>query len=109
MTDLLHKFSEAAKILSCGKNPMWGCVKKAYTDYLQDIPRETLPEVLQIFYDSIKLRVSFAEALGHIDNDEAIYIAQDILYIADGLRSQLTKPKEIKLAELALLGLEASK
>jgi hypothetical protein len=96
MSDLLHKFSEAAKILSCGKNSMWESVKKAYADHLNDIPRDTLPEVLQVFYDSITLRVSRAETLGYIGNDEANFIAQDILYIADGLKFKLTKSKEIE-------------
>ena len=94
MTDPLHKFSEAAEILKSGKDPVWECVKKAYNNHLKDIPMDTFPEILKIFYDSVKLRVSFAEALGHIGNDEAIYIAQDILYIADGLRSKLTKSKK---------------
>jgi hypothetical protein len=92
MTDLLNKFSEAAKAVSSSKTNMWECVYGAYVDHLSDISRDSLPEEIQIFYDSVKLRVTSVEALGHIDNDEAGYIANDIMYMADVIRSHRTKP-----------------
>ena len=87
MTDLLNKFSKAAKAVSSSKTPMWECVKQAYVDHLSDISRDDLPEEIQIFYDSVKLRVTSVEPPGHIGNDEASYIANDIMYMADVIRS----------------------
>ena len=92
MTDLLNKFSEAAKVVSSGKTHMWECVNRAYVDHLSDISTDILPEEIQIFYDSIKLRITSVEVLGHIDNDEASYIANDIMYMADVISSGLRKP-----------------
>ena len=74
MTDLMKKFSEAAKAVSSSKTPMWECVKQAYVDHLSDISTDDLPEEIQIFYDSVKLRVKSVEAFGHINNDEATAI-----------------------------------
>jgi len=91
MTDLLNKFSKAAKAVSSSKTLMWECVKKAYADHLSDISTDDLPKEIQVFYDSVKLRVTSVEPLGHIDNDEASYIAQDILYMADVISSGLRK------------------
>jgi hypothetical protein len=91
MTDLCNKFSEAAKAVSSGKNPMWKCVKQAYVDHLSDICTDSLPEELQIFYDSVKLRVTSVEPPGYINNDEASFIAQDIMYMADVISSGLRK------------------
>ena len=92
MTDLMKKFSEAAKAVSSSKTPMWESVKQAYVDHLSDISTDDLPEEIQIFYDSVKLRVNAAEASGHISNDEASYIANDIIYLADVISSALKKP-----------------
>ena len=92
MTELLNKFSEAAKAVSSSKTLMWECVKQAYVDHLSDISRDDLPEEIQIFYDSVKLRVTSVEPPGHIGNDEALYIANDIMYLADVISSGLRKP-----------------
>ena len=91
MTDLLNKFSEAAKAVSSIKTHMWEGVNRAYVDHLSDISKDSLPEEIQIFYDSVKLRVTSVEALGHIGNDEAGYIANDIMYMADVIRSDSRK------------------
>ena len=93
MTDLYKKFSEAAKTVSSGKNPMWESVKQAYVGHLSDITADSLPEEIQIFFDSVRLRVISAEPLGIINNNDASFIANDIMYIADVLRShRRTKP-----------------
>jgi hypothetical protein len=92
MSDLPNKFSEAAKAVSSCKTPMWECVKQAYVDHLSDISTDDLPKEMQIFYDSVKLRVKSAEASGHISNDEASYIANDIIYLVDVISSALRKP-----------------
>ena len=89
MIDLRNKFSEAAKAVSSSKNPMWECVRNAFSDHLRDIRREDLPEQLQIFFDSVRLRVNTGETLGQLHNDEAGYIAKDILYMADVINSVL--------------------
>ena len=96
MTDLLNKFSEAAKAVSSSKNSKWGCVRQAFFDHLSDISTDSLPAELQIFYESVKLRVTSAEAYGHIDNDEASYIAEDILYLADMINQRVKKSEGIK-------------
>ena len=87
MTDLPNKFSKAAKAVSSSKTHVWECVKRAFADHLSDISTNNLPEELQIFYESVKLRITSAEAIGYIDNDEARYIADDILYMADVISS----------------------
>ena len=92
MTDLMKKFSEAAKAVSFSKTAMWECVKQAYVDHLSDINTDDLPEEIQIFFDSVKLRVISVEASGHISNDEARYIANDIIYLADVISSALRNP-----------------
>ena len=89
MTDLINKFSRAAKAVTSSKAHTWECVKKAYADHLSDISTDRLPLDIQIFYDSVKLRVTSAEAFGHIDNDEASYIANDIRYMANVISSGL--------------------
>ena len=92
MTDLLNKFSEAARAVSSCKTHMWECVNRAYVDHLSDISTDRLPEAIQIFYDSVKARIISVEALGHIDNDEVGYIANDIMYMAEVINSGLKKP-----------------
>ena len=96
MTDLINKFSEAAKAVKNNTGSNWESVKRAFGDYLSDISINLLPEQLQIFFDSVRLRVTTAEILGDIDNDEASYIAQDILYMADVINSGLKKSDEIE-------------
>ena len=92
MTDLLNRFSEAAKAVSSRKTNMWECVNRAYVDHLGDISTDSLPQEIQIFYDSVKLRIILVETLGHIENDEAGYIANDIMYMANVISSGLRKP-----------------
>ena len=92
MPDLLKKFSKAVKMISSEKKDIRECVYCAYVDHLSDISTDSLPEEIQIFYDSIKLRITSVEAFGHIDNDEASYIANDIMYMADVISSGLRKP-----------------
>ena len=48
MTDLIKKFSEAAKTVSSKKDPMRECVYGAYHNHLSDINSEILPEDIQI-------------------------------------------------------------
>ena len=89
MTDLLTKFSEAAKAITESKSHTWDRVRKAYFDHLSDISTDSLPERVQIFYDSVRLRIISGETLGNINNEEASYIAEDILYMADIINSGL--------------------
>jgi hypothetical protein len=92
MTDLLTKFSEAAKAATSSKTNLWECVKRAFADHLNDINTDSLPEEIKIFYDSVKLRVKSAEVFGYIDNNEASFTANDIIYMADVISSGLKKP-----------------
>jgi hypothetical protein len=68
---------------------MWERVRQTFTDHLSDINKDSLPEELQIFYDSVRLRIIAGETLGHINNEEASYIAEDILYMAHVINSGL--------------------
>jgi hypothetical protein len=87
MTDLLNKFSEAAKAVSSCETNIWEGVNRAFADHLSDISTDSLPEEIKIFYDSVKLRVKSAEVFGYTDNNEAIFIANDIIYMANVISS----------------------
>ena len=86
MTNLLNKFSEAAKVVSSSKTHMWECVYGAYVDHLSDINTDDLPWEIQIFYESVKTRLTSTVLPGKISDDEAGWIADDILYMADVIR-----------------------
>jgi hypothetical protein len=87
---VLQKFSAAVKILSSQNQPMWECVYSAYINHLNGIQADELPRKLQLLYDSVKLRLIGVIPDGNISNDEAGYIAADILYLADQLQSRLS-------------------
>ena len=88
MDDLRKKFSEAAKIISSRKNPMPKSVYCAYVDHLSDINTEDLPQDIQIIYESVDMRINSAVSPGDIPNVEAGYLAKDILYMAEVLKTQ---------------------
>ena len=48
MSDLLNKFSEAAKAVSSRKTDEWEGVKRAFADHLNDISTDSLPEEIKI-------------------------------------------------------------
>ena len=85
MADLYKKFSEAVKMISFAERPLQECVYCAYIDYLSDINSADLPEEIQIFYESVKIRLTSVVPPGDIGNEEAVYLAKDILYMADVL------------------------
>ena len=85
MADLYKKFVEAAKMISFAEKPLQECVYCAYVDYLSDINTADLPEEIQIFYDSVKIRLTSVVPPGDIGSEEAVYLAKDILYMADVL------------------------
>ena len=88
MDDLLKKFSEAAKIISASKNPMQESVYCAYVAHLSDINTEALPEDIQIIYESVEMKINSTIPPGDVGDNEAGYLAKDIIYIADMLKSQ---------------------
>ena len=88
MDDLLKKFSEAAKIISSEKNPMRESVYCAYVDHLSDIKTDDLPEDIQIIYESVAMRINSTIPPGDVGDNEAAYLAKDILYMADVLKEQ---------------------
>jgi hypothetical protein len=88
MADLLNKFSKALNVLSSNKKNIREGVYYAYLDHLSDINLDDLPEEVQIIYESVADRLTSAEPPGDIGNDEASYLAKDILYMADVLNSQ---------------------
>ena len=89
MTDLFNKFSDAVNTIKSSKSSVWECVRQAFVDHLSAISKDSLPDELQIFYDSVRLRIISGETLGQINNEEASYIAEDILYMADVINSAL--------------------
>jgi hypothetical protein len=85
MADLYKKFSEAVKMISFAEKPIQECVYCAFVDHLSDINTADLPEELQIFYESVKIRLTSVVPPGAIGSEEAIYLAKDIAYMADVL------------------------
>ena len=86
MADLHEKFSKAAKIISFDENSIRKSVYGAYTDHLSDINTADLPEEIQIFYESVKIRLTSVVPPGAISSEEALYLAKDILDMADVVR-----------------------
>ena len=92
MTNLLRKFTKAAKIVSSDNAPLRKSVYRAYRDHFSNILSEELPEKIQIIYESVADRLTSAEPPGDIGTDEARYIAKDILYMADAVQAHYKKP-----------------
>ena len=86
MSDLHKKFSEAARMISFDENSVQKCVYCAYYDHLSDIDTDDLPEEIKIFYESVKIRLTSVVPPGEIDKKEAVFLAKDILYMADVVR-----------------------
>jgi len=85
MADLYKKFSEAVKMISFAEKPIQECVYCAFVDHLSDINTADLPEELQIFYESVKIRLTSVVPPGAIGSEVAICLAKDIAYMADVL------------------------
>jgi len=83
MVDLQKKFTEAAKAVSSNNSPMKKCVYCAYIDYLSDIDTNELPEEIQIIFESVKMRIISTIPPSDIGDDEAAYLAEDILYMEE--------------------------
>ena len=92
MTNLLRKFTKAAKVVSSDNAPITESVYGAYRDHLSNIISKDLPEKIQIIYESVADRLTSVEPLGDIGIDEASYLAKDILYMADAVRAHYQKP-----------------
>jgi hypothetical protein len=86
MPDLIKKFSKATEKIFSKKNDIREGVYCAYVDHLSDISTDDLPEDVQIIYESVTERLMSAEPAGKVSDDEANWIAEDILYMADGIR-----------------------
>ena len=86
MADLYKKFSEAVKMISSAEKSLQECVYCAYIDHLSDIDTDDLPEEIKIFYESVKIRLTSVVPPGDIGDEEATYLAKDILYMADVVR-----------------------
>ena len=85
MADLKKKFSEAAKMISFDRTSIQKGVYGAYVDHLSDINADDLPEEIQIFYESVKIRLTSVVPAGDIGNQEAFHVARDILFMAEVL------------------------
>jgi len=94
MPNLLKKFTKAANELSSKKKDIRKSVYGAYLDNLSDIDTDDLPEEVQIIYESVTDRLTSLEPPGDISNEEAGYLAKDILYMADVVRSHLKNLKK---------------
>ncbi len=87
MTDLLKKFSAAAETIKSDTNPVRICVYGAYREHLKDIDPDDLPENIQIIYESVRDRLTTVMPKGDIGEDEAGYLAKDILHMADVVKT----------------------
>jgi hypothetical protein len=91
MTNLLHRFTKAAKVVSSDSTPIRECVYGAYRDHLSNIISDDLPEEIQIIYESVSDRLTSIEPPGDIGIDEVNYLARDILYMADAVQAHYKK------------------
>jgi len=91
MPDLLKKFSAAAETVKSQNSPVRTSVYGAYRTHLNDIDPDDLPENIQIIYEAVKDRLTLAEPKGDIGDDEAGYLAKDILHMADVVKSNYKK------------------
>lgn len=91
MTDLLKKFSAAAKEVSSHRKSMVESVYCAYINHLKDINADDLPEEIQIIYESVIMRLTSVEPPGDIGNDEADYLTKDIIYMTEVIREHYKK------------------
>ena len=87
MTDLLRKFSAAAETIKSNTTPVRVCVYGAYSKHLKDINPDDLPENIQIIYESVRDRLTTVLPTGDIGEDEAGYLAKDILHMADVVKT----------------------
>ncbi len=87
MTDLIKKFSAAAKTVKSDNSPAKISVYGAYREHLNDINPKDLPDNIQIIYESVKDRLTSVKPKGDIGEDEASHLAKDILYMADVMKS----------------------
>ncbi len=92
MTDLLKKFAAAAETVKSSNSPVRVGVYGAYREHLKDINPGDLPDNIQIIYESVRDRLTSAKPKGDIGEDEAGYLAKDILYMADVLKSNYKRP-----------------
>ena len=92
MTDLLKKFSAAAETLKANNNPVRVCVYGAYREHLKDSNPDDLPENIQIIYESVRDRLASVRPKGDIGEDEAGYLAKDILHMADVVKADYKRP-----------------
>jgi hypothetical protein len=88
MSDLLKKFVAATEELSCKNKSMRERVYGAYFDHLRGIDPNDLPEHMQLIYESVEMRLISVKPPADIGVDEASYLAQDIIYMADVMRQQ---------------------
>ena len=88
MADVSENFSKAAKLVSLETDSKRKSVYAAYREYLSNIDVNDLPENIQIIYESMKERLISVEPIGDIGEDEAAYLVQDILYIADLMKKE---------------------
>ena len=86
MSDLQRKFSKATERILSEKNDLRQGVYGAYVDHLSDIDPDDLPRGIQMFYESVKTRLTSTIPPGKMSFDEAGWIAEDILFMADVIK-----------------------
>ena len=89
MSNALKNLSEAAKLVSSSAKPIRESVYGAYREHLSNIDTNDLPENIQIIHESVIDRLASVQPVGDIGEDEAAYLAKDIIHMAD-----VMKPKE---------------
>ena len=91
MTDLIKKFSGAARTISSDSNPMRECVYAAYRDYLSKLKVDDLLQGIRKIFESVTDRLDSLYTPGGIGEDEAAHLADDILYMADWIKANSGK------------------
>jgi hypothetical protein len=86
MPDLHKKFSKAVEKISSENKDIRAGVYCAYVDHLSDIDPDDLPREIQMFYESVKTRLTSTIPPGKMSFDEAGWIAEDILFMADVIK-----------------------
>lgn len=83
MSDLVVKFSEAAKLVSSNAKPIQETIFEAFSNHLNDVDMNDLPTRVLIIYEAVEDRLKSIVPPGDIGYDEARILAKDILYMEE--------------------------
>ena len=91
LTDLTKQFVAAADLILSEIVPNQECVISAYGDHLSDIDPGHLPKSIQPIFQALVAKLEQVSEPADIGIDEADHLATDILYMANVIRSTISK------------------